>query len=103
MEEETPPEEEPPPVADQVAGGDQRLPVYCVSRGPESSRGDLGIWTGTWDQLRQRLGFVNLFGSGFRVKRCASIEGARAYWVADGRRGTPLERRLNAGQGSSSS
>ena len=98
-----PPEEEPPPEEDRGEADDQNLPIYCVTRGPASRRADLGIWTGTWNQLRNRLGFTKLFGSGFHVKRCADITAARAYWFAEGRKALPEERRLDAAQASSSS
>ena len=93
-EEEPPPEEEQPPEQGLEEGVDHRgLPIYCVTRGPAAKRSDLGIWTGTWEQLCSRLGFTRLFGSGFHVKRCADIPAARAYWYGEGRKVTPLERR----------
>ena len=94
-EEVPPPEEKPSPKEDREEAG-AHLPIYCVTRGPATKRAELGIWTGTWDQLRDRLGFTRLFGSGFHVKRCDDIEAARAYWSAEGRKGNPAERRLDA-------
>ena len=99
---DTGPEDEPPAEEDQAdvqTGLEDPLVgprdvVYCVTRGPRARHGDLGIWIGLWNQLRSRLDFTDLCGSGFHVKRCNSIEVARAYWARERRPGTPPVRKL---------
>ena len=112
---DTGPEDEPPAEEDQAdvqtgtadgpsaasQGQEQQDPlvgprdaVYCVTRGPRARHGDLGIWIGLWNQLRSRLEFTDLCGSGFHIKRCNSVEDARAYWAADRRVGLPQVRKL---------
>ena len=86
-------EEAPPSSADPVVG--PREAVYCVTRGPKSKHELLGIWIGLWDQLRDRLEFKDLFGSGFHVKRCCDIEDARAYWTRERRSEAPQVRKLH--------
>ena len=102
----TPPEEEPPPAEDRAAVAPQCSAdplvgphdvVYCVTRGPRTKHEHLGIWIGLWAQLRGRLEFTELFGSGFHIKRCSSIEDARAYWTKEKRSGLPQVRKLEDG------
>ena len=104
---DTPPEEEPPAAedaprssVDPVVGPHEA--VYCVTRGPKSKHEHLGIWIGLWAQLRDRLEFKDLFGSGFHVKRCSDIEDARAYWTRERRSEIPQVRKLDDAARSSS-